>query len=132
MNVIGQKLRNNTALGAKLKNAQVLGKKLLSQAASTAIQGAAKGEKLVGQIGRAVDVGARQVANTSGVVDRSLGRLNPYLSGTVLEGVSTGIRDIAKGVQLTAKETRLGGQDLVKLSERGYAKQVEDKVKKFV
>ena len=132
MNVIGQKLRNNTALGAKLKNAQVLGKKLLSQAASTAIQGAAKGEKLVGQIGRAVDVGARQVANTSGVVDRSLGRLNPYLSGTVLEGVSTGIRDIAKGVQLTAKETRLGGKDLVKLSERGYAKQVEDKVKKFV
>ena len=30
MNVIEQKLRNNTALGTKLKNAQILGKKLLS------------------------------------------------------------------------------------------------------
>lgn len=132
MNVIGQKLRNNTALGAKLKNAQILGKKLLSQAASSAIQGASKGEKLVGQIGKAVDVGARQVANTAGVVDRSLGRLNPYLSGSPLEGVSTGIRDLAKGVQVTAKEGRVGGQDLVKLSQRGMAQKVDNKLRKFV
>ena len=132
MNVLGQKLRNTSVLGAKLKNAQVLGKKLLSQAATSAIQGAAKGERLVGRAGRAIDVGARQVANTSGVVDRSLGRLNPYLSGTVLEGVSTGIRDLSKGVQISAKEARVGGKDLVKLSQRGLAQKVEDKVEKFV
>jgi len=116
MNVIGQKLRNTSMLGQKLKNAQILGKKLLSEAATNAIQGAAKGERLVGRAGKAIDVGARQVANTSGVVDRSLGRLNPYLSGTPLESVSTGIRDLAKGVQLSAKEGRLVGQDLTKLS----------------
>ncbi len=132
MNVIGQKLRNNTALGAKLKNAQVLGKKLLSQAASSAIQGAAKSEKLVGRAGKAIDIASRQIGNTSGVVDRSLGRLNPYLSGTPLESVSTGIRDLAKGVQLSSKEGRLVGQDLTKLSQRGYAQKVDDKVKKFV
>ena len=132
MNILGQKLRNTSMLGAKLKNAQVVGKKLLSQTASNAIQGTAKGEKLVGQIGKAVDVASRQIGNTSGVVDRSLGRLNPYLSGTPLESISTGIRDIAKGVQLSSKEGRLVGQQLTKLSQRGYAKQVEDKVKKFV
>ena len=132
MNVLGQKLRNTTVLGAKLKNTQVLGKKLLSQAASDAIQGAAKGEKLIGRAGRAIDVGARQVSNTAGVVDRSLGRLNPYLSGTVLEGVSTGIRDLSKGVQLSAKEARVGGQDLVKLSQRNLAQKVDDKLRKFV
>ena len=132
MNVIGQKLRNTSVLGAKLKNAQVLGKKLLSQAASDAIQGAAKGEKLVGRAGRAIDVAGRQVSNSAGVVDRSLGRLNPYLSGTVLEGVSTGIRDLSKGVQISAKEARVGGKDLVKLSERGLAQKVDDKLRKFV
>ena len=132
MNILGQKLRNTTVLGAKLKNAQVLGKKLLSQAASDAIQGAAKAEKLVGRAGRAIDVGARQVSNTSGVVDRSLGRLNPYLSGTPLESVSTGIRDLAKGVQVSAKEARVGGQDLVKLSQRNLAQKVDDKLRKFV
>ena len=132
MNIIGQILKNTSILGAKLKNAQVIGKKLLSQAASNAIQGAAKGEKLVGRAGRAIDVAGRQVANSAGVVDRSLGRLNPYLSGTVLEGVSTGVRDLAKGVQVSAKEARVGGQDLVKLSKRGLAQKVEDKVKKFV
>jgi hypothetical protein len=132
MNVIGQKLKNTSRLGEKLKNAQLLGKKLLSEAASNAIQGAAKGERLVGRAGKAIDVGARQVANSAGVVDRSLGRLNPYLSGTVLEGVSTGVRDLAKGVQVSAKEARVGGQDLVKLSKRGLAQKVEDKVKKFV
>ena len=132
MNILGQKLRNTSMLGQKLKNAQVVGKKLLSQAASGAIQGAAKGEKLVGRAGKAVDVGSRQVANTAGVVDRSLGRLNPYLSGTPLESVSTGVRDLAKGIQVSAKEARVGGQDLVKLSKRGLAQKVEDKVKKFV
>jgi len=132
MNVLGQKLRNTSVLGAKLKNAQVVGKKLLSQAATSAIQGAAKGERLVGRAGRAIDVGARQVSNTSGVVDRSLGRLNPYLSGTVLEGVSTGLRDLSKGVQLSAKEARVGGQDLVKLSQRNLAQKVDDKLRKFV
>ena len=132
MNVIGQKLRNTSMLGQKLKNAQVVGKKLLSQAASNAIQGSSKAEQLVGRAGKAIDVGARMTANTAGVVDRSLGRLNPYLSGTVLEGISTGVRDIAKGVNLTAKETRLGGQELTKLSQRGLAQKVEDKVKKFV
>lgn len=132
MNVIGQKLRNTSILGNKLKNAQIVGKKLLSQAATSAIQGAAKGERLVGRAGRAIDVGARQVANSAGVVDRSLGRLNPYLSGTVLEGVSTGIRDLSKGVQLSAKEARVGGKDLIKLSERGLANEVKDKLQKFV
>ena len=132
MNVLGQKLRNTSMLGAKLKNAQILGKKLLSEAATNAIQGAAKGERLVGRAGKAIDVGARQVANTSGVVDRSLGRLNPYLSGTPLESVSTGIRDLAKGIQVSSKEGRLVGQDLTKLSQRGYAKQVDDKLRKFV
>ena len=132
MNILGQKLRNTSMLGQKLKNAQVVGKKLLSQAASGAIQGASKGEKLVGQIGKAVDVGSRKVANTAGVVDRSLGRLNPYLAGTVLEGVSTVGRDLAKGLQVSAKEARVGGQDLTKLSQRGLAQKVEDKVKKFV
>jgi hypothetical protein len=132
MNVLGQKLRNTSMLGAKLKNAQTIGKKLLSQAASGAIQGAARGEQLVGRAGKAIDVASRQVANTAGVVDRSLGRLNPYLSGSPLEGLSTGVRDLAKGVQLTAKEGRVGGQDLVKLSQRGLAQKVEDKVKKFV
>ena len=132
MNVIGQKLRNTTVLGAKLKNAQVVGKKLLSQAASNAIQGAAKGERLVGRAGRAIDVGARQISNTSGVVDRSLGRLNPYLSGTPLESISTGIRDLSKGIQVSAKEARVGGKDLIKLSERGLANEVKDKLQKFV
>jgi hypothetical protein len=132
MNVLGQKLRNTSVLGAKLKNAQVVGKKLLSQAATSAIQGAAKGERLVGRAGRAIDIGARQVSNSAGVVDRSLGRLNPYLSGTVLEGVSTGLRDLSKGVQLSAKEARVGGQDLVKLSQRGLAQKVDDKLRKFV
>ena len=132
MNVIGQKLKNTSILGAKLKNAQLLGKKLLSEAASNAIQGAAKGERLVGRAGRAIDVAGRQVANTSGVVDRSLGRLNPYLSGTPLESVSTGIRDLAKGVQVSAKEARVGGKDLLKLSERGLANEVKDKLQKFV
>ena len=132
MNVLGQKLKNTSILGAKLKNAQVVGKKLLSEAASNAIQGAAKGERLVGRAGRAIDVAARQVSNTSGVVDRSLGRLNPYLSGTPLESVSTGIRDLAKGVQLSAKEARVGGKDLIKLSERGLANEVKDKLQKFV
>ena len=132
MNVIGQKLRNTSVVGAKLKNAQLLGKKLLSEAASNAIQGAAKGERLVGRAGRAIDVAGRQVANTSGVVDRSLGRLNPYLSGTALEGVSTGIRDLAKGVQVSAKEARVGCKDLIKLSERGLANEVKDKLQKFV
>jgi hypothetical protein len=132
MNVLGQKLRNTSILGSKLKNAQVVGKKLLSQAASNAIQGASNAEKLVGQAGKAINVAGRQVSNSAGVVDRSLGRLNPYLSGTVLEGVSTGVRDLAKGVQLSAKEARVGGQDLVKLSQRGLAKKVDDKLRKFV
>ena len=132
MNVLGQNLRNNSALGAKLKNAQTLGKKLLSQAASNAIQGASQAEKIVGRAGKAIDVASRQVSNTAGVVDRSLGRLNPYLSGTVLEGVSTGVRDLAKGVQLSSKEGRVAGQDLVKLSQRGLAQRVENKLQKFV
>jgi hypothetical protein len=132
MNVIGQKLKNTSMLGAKLKNAQTIGKKLLSQAASGAIQGAAKGEQIVSRAGKAIDVASRQIGNTAGVVDRSLGRLNPYLSGSPLEGVSTGIRDLAKGVQLTAKEGRVGGQDLVKLSQRGIAEKVKDRVQKFV
>jgi hypothetical protein len=108
MNVLGQKLRNTSMLGAKLKNAQTIGKKLLSQAASGAIQGAAKGEQLVGRAGKSIDVASRQVAKTAGVVDRSLGRLNPYLTGSPLEGVATGIRDLSKGVALTAKEGRVG------------------------
>lgn len=132
MNVIGQKLRNTSMLGAKLKNAQTIGKKLLSQAASGAIQGAAKGEQLVGRAGKVIDVASRQVANTANVVDRSIGRLNPYLTGSPLEGVSTGIRDLAKGVALTAKEGRVGGQDLTKLSQRGLAQKVDDKLRKFV
>ena len=97
MNVLGQKLKNTSILGAKLKNAQLVGKKLSSRAASDAIQGAAKGKKLIGRAGRAIDVGARQVSNTSGVVDRSLGRLNPYLSGTVLEGVNRHSRPCKRG-----------------------------------
>ena len=132
MNVIGQKLKNTSMLGAKLKNAQTIGKKLLSQAASGAIQGAAKGEQIVSRAGKAIDVASRQIGNTAGVVDRSLGRLNPYLSGSPLEGVATGLRDISKGVQLTAKEGRVAGQDLVKLSQRGIAEKVKDRVQKFV
>jgi hypothetical protein len=132
MNVLGQKLKNSSMLGAKLKNAQTIGKKLLSQAASNAIQGASQAEKIVGRAGKAIDIGSRQVANTAGVVDRSIGRLNPYLSGTPLESVSTSIRDLAKGVQVASKEARIGGQDLTKLSKRGLAQKVEDRVKKFV
>ncbi len=54
------------------------------------------------------------------------------IHGTPLESVSTGIRDLAKGVQLSSKEGRVAGQDLVKLSQRGLAQKVDDKLRKFV
>jgi hypothetical protein len=133
MNVLGKKLRNvPSVIGTKLKAGQILGKKLLSDSASAAIQGAARAEKLAGQIGRGIDVGARQIGNTAGVVDRTLGRVNPYLGGTIVEPVAVGIRDAAKVTRLLSGPARQQGRELVKLSERGYAKEVEDKLKKFV
>jgi hypothetical protein len=133
MNVLGKKLRNvPSVIGTKLKAGQMLGKKLLSDSASAAIQGSARAEKLAGQIGRGIDVGARQIGNTAGVIDRSLGRLNPYLSGTVVEPVAVGIRDAAKVTRLLSGPVRAQGRELVKLSERGLAKEVEDKLQKFV
>ena len=131
--ILGKKLRNvPSVIGMKLKAGQMLGKKLLSDSASAAIQGSARAEKLAGQIGRGIDVGARQIGNTAGVIDRSLGRLNPYLSGTVVEPVAVGIRDAAKVTRLLSGPVRQQGRELVKLSERGYAKEVEDKLQKFV
>jgi hypothetical protein len=133
MNVLGKKLRNvPSVIGTKLKAGQMLGKKLLSDSASAAIQGSARAEKLAGQIGRGIDVGARQIGNTAGVVDRSLGRLNPYLSGTVVEPVAVGIRDAAKVTRLLSGPVRQQAKELTKLSERGYAQEVESKLKKFV
>lgn len=132
MNILGTKLRNSSNLGMKLKSAQTLGKKLLSDAASSAIQGAKRAEVLLNQGGNAIDIGARKIGNTAGVVDRSLGRLNPYLQGSPLESISTGIRDLAKGTQVISNEARQGGRDLIKLSQRGLAKKVEDEVKQFV
>jgi hypothetical protein len=133
MNVLGKKLRNvPSVIGMKLKAGQILGKKLLSDAASSAIKGSASAEKLAGQIGRGIDVGARQIGNTAGVVDRTLGRVNPYLGGTIVEPVAVGIRDAAKITRLLSGPVREQGRELVKLSERGYAKEVEDKLKKFV
>ena len=132
MNVLGQKLKNVSNLGMKLKSAQTLGKKLLSDAASSAIQGAKCGEVLLNQIGNAVDVGSRKVSNTAGTIDRSLGRLTPYVQGTVLEGVSTVARDLAKGTRVIANESRVAGKDLVKLSERGLADKVKNEVQRFV
>ncbi len=133
MNVLGKKLRNvPSVIGTKLKAGQMIGKKLLSDSASAAIQGSARAEKLAGQIGRGIDVGARQIGNTAGVVDRSLGRLNPYLSGTVVEPVAVGIRDAAKITRLLSGPAREKGRELTKLSERGYAEQIESKLKKFV
>lgn len=133
MNILGQKLKNASIIGQKLKSVQTLGKKLLSDASSAAIQGSKKAEVLLNQVGNAVDVGGRKVANTAGMVDRTLGRLQPYVSGTVLEGVSTGLRDLAKGTRLVANESRVvAGKDLVKLSERGLAEKVENEVKRFV
>jgi len=132
MNVIGQKLKNVSNLGMKLKAGQILGKKLLSDASSVAIQGAKRGEVLLNQIGNAVDVGSRKVGNTAGMVDRTLARLSPYVQGTVLESVSTVGRDLAKGTRLVANESRVAGQDLVKLSERGLADKVKNEVQRFV
>jgi hypothetical protein len=131
--ILGKKLRNvSSMVGMKLKAGQVLGKKLLSDAASSAIQGSASAERLAGRAGRAIDVTARQIGNTAGVIDRSLGRLNPYLSGTVVEPVAVGIRDAAKVTRLLSGPARQQGRELVKLSERGYAKEIEDKLQKFV
>jgi hypothetical protein len=122
MNVLGKKLRNvPSVIGTKLKAGQILGKKLLSDAASSAIQGAASAEKLAGQIGRGIDVGAR-----------TLGRVNPYLSGTIVEPAAVGIRDAAKITRLLSGPVREKGRELTKLSERGYAQEVENKLKKFV
>jgi hypothetical protein len=133
MNVLGKKLRNvPSVIGTKLKAGQIIGKKLLSDVASSAIQGAASAEKLAGQIGRGIDVGARQIGNTAGVVDRTLGRVNPYLSGTIVEPAAVGIRDAAKITRLLSGPAREKGRELVKLSERGYAQQVQDKLQKFV
>lgn len=133
MNVLGKKLRNvPSVIGSKLKAGQILGKKLLSDAASSAIQGAASAEKLAGQIGRGIDVGARQIGNTAAVVDRTLGRVNPYLSGTIVEPAAVGIRDAAKITRLLSGPAREKGRELVKLSERGYAQQVKDELQKFV
>lgn len=133
MTVLGQKFRNvSSVLGNKLKAGSVVGKKLLSDVASQAIIGANRAEKLAGEIGRGIDVGARQVGNVAGVVDRTLGRVNPYLSGTVVEPLAVGIRDASKITRLLAPVAREKGQELVKLSERGYAKKVEDELKKFV
>ncbi len=133
MNVLGKKLRNvPSVIGSKLKAGQVLGKKLLSDAASSAIQGAASAERLAGRAGRAIDVTARQIGNTAGVVDRTLGRVNPYLGGTIVEPVAVGIRDAAKITQLLSGPVRQQARELTKLSERGYAQEVENKLKKFV
>lgn len=133
MNILGKKLRNvPSVIGTKLKAGQVLGKKLLSDAASSAIQGAASAEKLAGQIGRGIDVGARKIGNTAGVVDRTLARVNPYLGGTIVEPVAVGIRDAAKITRLLSGPVREQGRELVKLSERGYAQQVKDELQKFV
>ena len=133
MNVLGKKLRNvPSVIGTKLKAGQIIGKKLLSDVASSAIQGAASAEKLAGQIGRGIDVGARQIGNTAGVVDRTLGRVNPYLSGTIVEPAAVGIRDAAKITRLLSGPVREKGRELTKLSERGYAQEVENKLKKFV
>jgi hypothetical protein len=133
MNVLGKKLRNvPSVIGTKLKAGQILGKKLLSDVASSAIQGAASAERLAGQVGKGIDIGARKIGNTAGVVDRTLGRINPYLGGTIVEPVAVGIRDAAKVTRLLSGPVRQQGRELVKLSERGYAKEVEDKLKKFV
>ncbi len=132
MNILGQKLKNASIIGQKIKSAQTIGKKLLSDSASAAIQGAKRGEILLNQVGNAVDVASRKVSNSAGMVDRTLGRISPYVSGTVLEGVSTGLRDLAKGTRLVANESRLAGKDLTKLSERGLAERVENEVKRFV
>ena len=132
MNILGQKLKINQNLGQKLKSAQVVGKKLLSDAASSAIQGAKKAEILLNNTGNAIDIGARKVSNTASMIDRNLARINPYLQGSPLEGISTALRDGSKATKLIANEARVGGQDLVKLSQRGLAEKVKNEVQQFV
>ena len=66
------------------------------------------------------------------MIDRNLGKINPYLQGTPLEGLSTSVKDLAKGVQLTSNEARDVGKDLVKLSQPGLAERVKNEVQQFV
>ena len=130
--VLGSKLRQINVLGNKLKNAEVLGKKFISNTAKSAIQGAKTAEQLVNSGSKALDVGARKVSNTLGYVDRSLGQLNPYLAGTPIQGISTAIRDVAKGGQVLSNGVREGAKDLTKLSERGLAQKLENEVQRFI
>jgi hypothetical protein len=134
MSVLGRKVKNTgQMIGSKIRRGGVIGKKLLSDAASQAIVTASGVERSAGRLGKSVDVIGRKVANTAGMVDRNLARVQPLLDAVpITRELGMAGRDLAKVARAGAGEARVVGRDLTKLSERGLAQKVEKKLNKFV
>lgn len=91
-----------------------------------------RAEKIGRKIGKDLEVGARKAGNVARRVGKGVDSVSPYLKGTPLAVVATGVKGLAKGVEAGSKGARRAGRELEKISRKDLAEKADEKLSKFV